>query len=117
VLEPQGVGYGGEPPIDLSTVTGAGSAISYIDSKLTFIDSMRATLGAAQRRLDSVISNLGNSAEQLSAARSRIMDADFATETANLTRSLILQQAGTAMLAQANASPGPVLQLLAASLY
>jgi flagellin len=98
--------------VDVSTVSGAQSAIDIIDGALTMIDSMRAGLGAVQNRLESTISNLGNVAENLTAARSRIQDADFAAETANLTRSQILQQAGTAMLAQANAVPQNVLALL-----
>ena len=72
----------------------------------------RATLGATQNRFSSVVSSLQTAAENLSASRSRIQDADFAAETANLTRAQILQQAGTAMLAQANALPNNVLTLL-----
>ncbi|MDT8372268.1 MAG: flagellin, partial [Gammaproteobacteria bacterium] len=71
-----------------------------------------STFGAIQNRFESTITNLNTAVENLSAARSRIMDADFAAETANLTRAQILQQAGTAMLAQANALPQSVLSLL-----
>ena len=98
--------------MDISTVNGANSAIAVIDSALTSIDSQRATLGAVQSRFDSVVSNLANVAENSSAARSRIMDADFATETAQLARTQILQQAGISVLAQANAQPQNVLALL-----
>lgn len=86
--------------------------VSSIDIALTKIDDIRADLGAIQNRFTATISNLANSIENQSAARSRIMDADFAVETANLSRAQILQQAGTAMLAQANAAPQSVLGLL-----
>jgi len=79
---------------------------------LSAINGQRAKFGALQARFETTISNLQISAENLSAARSRIRDTDFAAETANLTRAQILQQAGTAMLAQANALPQQVLQLL-----
>lgn len=98
--------------VDIGSQTGANSAISTIDAALTAIDNARADLGAIQNRLDSTISNLTNVSENISAARSRVMDADFATETANLTRGQILQQAGTAMLAQANVSQQSALSLL-----
>ncbi|WKJ89669.1 flagellin [Methylomonas montana] len=88
------------------------SAIAHIDTAISKIDNFRATLGAIQNRFSATISNLQSSIENQSAARSRIMDADFATETANLSRAQILQQAGTAMLAQANQSTQNVLQLL-----
>ncbi|PIW08471.1 MAG: flagellin, partial [Comamonadaceae bacterium CG17_big_fil_post_rev_8_21_14_2_50_60_13] len=78
----------------------------------TSVSSLRSTFGAIQNRFDSVIANLSTTAENLSASRSRIQDADFAAETANLSRSQILQQAGTAMVAQANQLPQGVLQLL-----
>lgn len=87
-------------------------AITAIDDALDEINTERATYGAVQNRFESVISNLKVSVENSSAAKSRIMDADFATETANLTRAQILQQAGTAMLAQANQLPNNVLTLL-----
>jgi flagellin len=86
--------------------------VQNIDSAIDLINSERATLGAAQSRFEAVISNLQISAENQAAARSRIMDADFAAETANLSRAQILQQAGTAMVAQANQMPQQVLRLL-----
>ena len=86
--------------------------IGNIDSAINTISSQRAVLGAAQNRFDAVISNLQVAVENQSAARSRIMDADFASETANLSRAQILQQAGTAMVAQANQLPQQVLSLL-----
>ena len=93
----------------------AGDIATVIDNLDTAIDTVnneRASFGAAQSRFDAVISNLQQSVEAQSAARGRIMDADFATETANLSRSQILQQAGTAMVAQANQLPQNVLSLL-----
>ena len=96
----------------VTSATAAQSAIGTIDSALDLVNSQRATFGAAQNRFEAVISNLSVAAENQAAARSRIMDADFAKETAALTRSQILQQAGTAMLAQANQVPQQVLQLL-----
>jgi flagellin len=86
--------------------------IDNIDTALDTINNQRATFGATQSRFDAVISNLQQGVENQSAARSRIMDADFASETANLSRAQILQQAGTAMVAQANSLPQQVLQLL-----
>ena len=83
-----------------------------IDTALTAVNSARATMGAAQSRFESVIGNLQIASENQSAARSRIMDADFAAETASLTRAQVLQQAGTAMLSQANSIPNNVLSLL-----
>jgi len=103
---------GGFAAVDISTVAGANSAIVSLDGALTEVNTARATLGALQSRFESVVANLSINSENLSAARSRIRDADFASETANLTRSQILQQAGTAMLAQANALPQNVLSLL-----
>jgi flagellin len=88
------------------------SVIDGIDAALNTVNSERATLGAAQSRFESVIANLQVSVENQAAARARIMDADFAAETANLTRAQILQQAGNAMVAQANQLPQQVLQLL-----
>jgi flagellin len=96
----------------VSTVNGANSTIASVDSALSTVSSLRGTFGAIQNRFDSVIANLGSSVENLSSSRSRILDADFATETANLSRSQILQQAGTAMVAQANQLPQGVLALL-----
>ncbi|HRD92057.1 MAG TPA: flagellin [Accumulibacter sp.] len=98
--------------VNLSTATGAQNAIATIDSALANINASRANLGAVQNRFSSVVSNLTTTSENVSASRSRIVDADFAVETANLTRSQILQQAGTAMLAQANSLPQNVLSLL-----
>ncbi|WP_300434991.1 flagellin [Zoogloea sp.] len=102
----------GVSSIDLSTASGAQNALATIDSALATINSSRADLGAIQNRFTSVVSNLNTSSENLSAARSRIQDTDFAAETANMTRGQILQQAGTAMLAQANQLPQSVLSLL-----
>ena len=98
--------------VDITTQAGANSAINVIDGALAFIDDFRADLGAVQNRFESTISNLMNVSENLSAAKSRIMDADFAQETANMTRAQILQQSGTAMLAQANTLPQAALTLL-----
>ena len=98
--------------IDISTVTGANTALTAIDAALTQINSSRAALGAIQNRFSSTIDNLQTNSENLSASRSRIIDADFAAETANLSRAQILQQAGTAMVAQANQLPQGVLSLL-----
>ena len=92
--------------------TAAAAMITTIDTALDVINSERATFGAMQNRFEAVIGNLSIAAENQTAARSRIMDADFASETAALTRAQILQQAGTAMLAQANAAPQNVLSLL-----
>ncbi len=88
------------------------TVIAGIDAALDTVNNTRATFGATQSRFDAVISNLQISAENQTAARSRIMDADFAAETANLSRAQILQQAGNAMVAQANQLPQQVLQLL-----
>jgi flagellin len=88
------------------------TAMGDLDAALTAVNGARSTLGASQSRFDAVISNLQVAAENQTAARSRIMDADFAAETANLSRAQILQQAGTAMVAQANQLPQQVLQLL-----
>ncbi len=96
----------------ISTADGATAALNAIETALTSANTNRATLGAIQNRFESVVSNLNVSVENQSAAKSRIMDADFAAETANLTRGQILQQAGTAMLAQANSLPNNVLSLL-----
>jgi len=98
--------------IDVSTVSGANTAIDLVDGALSQVASIRADLGAVQNRLQSTISNLSTASENFSAARSRIQDADFAAETAALTRAQILQQAGIAMLSQANAQPQTVLALL-----
>ncbi|QNU16362.1 flagellin [Thermomonas sp. XSG] len=98
--------------LNISTFLGAQRAISIADKALTAVNSSRAELGAIQNRFSSVISNLNTTSENLSASRSRIRDTDFAKETAELTRSQILNQAGTAMLAQANQVPQSVLSLL-----
>ena len=98
--------------VDIGSQLGAQQAISIVDAAIQGIDSQRASLGAIQNRLESTISNLTNVAENVSAARSRIQDADFAAETASLTRNQILQQAGISVLAQANALPQQVLSLL-----
>ena len=98
--------------VDISTVAGAEQGMQIIDAAIAEINSQRATLGAVQSRFDSVVSNLMNVSENSSAARSRIMDADFAAETAQLAKTQILQQAGISVLAQANAQPQNVLALL-----
>ena len=101
------------PTASLGTTSGAAlTAIDALDTALDEVNSARSTFGAAQNRFDAVISNLQVSAENQASARSRIMDADFAVETANLSRAQILQQAGTAMVAQANQLPQTVLKLL-----
>ena len=96
----------------LTTAALASTAVSDIDAALNTITTSRATYGAAMSRFEFAISNLQISGENQSAARGRIMDADFAQETANMSRAQILQQAGTAMVAQANQVPQQVLQLL-----
>ena len=96
----------------VDTVDNANATIKSMDAALTSVSSLRSTFGAIQNRFDSVIANLGTTAENLSASRSRVQDADFAAETAALSRSQILQQAGTAMVAQANQLPQGVLALL-----
>ncbi|AOE86524.1 flagellin [Pseudomonas sp. TCU-HL1] len=98
--------------IDISSESGAQDAISVIDSALAQIDEVRSGLGAAQNRFENTISNLQNVQENVSAARGRIKDTDYAAETANLSKNQILQQAGTAILAQANQLPQAVLSLL-----
>jgi len=98
--------------IDVSTAAGATAALQIVDSALASVSSNRAALGAVQNRFQTTIENLQTNSENLSASRSRIQDADFAMETANLSRTQILQQAGTAMVAQANQLPQGVLQLL-----
>lgn len=102
----------GVDTVDVSSAAGAQEAILRLDSAINTISSQRASLGAVQNRFESTISNLSITAENLAASRSRILDADFASETANLTRAQILQQAGTAILSQANALPQNVLSLL-----
>jgi len=96
----------------ISTATKAGSMIGILDNAINKVSEVRANFGAKQNRLEATVRNNANIIENQSAARSRIQDTDFAKETANLTRTQILQQAGTAMLAQANAMPQNVLSLL-----
>lgn len=98
--------------IDISTVEGAQAAIATLDAALAEVDTTRANMGAVQNRFESTISNLQNVSENTSASRGRILDTDFAAETANLSKNQILQQAGTAILAQANQLPQAVLSLL-----
>lgn len=98
--------------LDISSAGGADNAMLAMDAALNAINSARADMGAVQNRFTSVVANLSTSSENLSAARSRIQDADFAKESAQLSRNQILQQAGTAMLAQANQSTQGVLSLL-----
>lgn len=98
--------------VDISTADGAQRAIAVIDNALQNIDAQRADLGAVQNRFDNTISNLQNISENADAARSRIKDTDFAAETAKLSKNQVLQQAGTAILAQANQLPQSVLSLL-----
>jgi len=102
----------GMDKVDISTVAGANDAILRVDSALDSVNSLRGELGAIQNRFESTIANLGTSVENLSASNSRILDADFAAETANLAKSQVLQQAGISVLAQANARPQQVLSLL-----
>ncbi|WP_027468031.1 flagellin N-terminal helical domain-containing protein [Deefgea rivuli] len=98
--------------IDISSFAGAQDALKTIDSALSKVSGERAKLGALQSRFENTTSNLSTSSENLSASRSRIRDTDYASETANLAKAQVLQQAGTAMLAQANALPNQVLSLL-----
>ena len=98
--------------IDVSTTAAASAALANLSSDIDDVNGARATYGAVQNRFEAVISNLQNYVENLTAARSRIEDADFAAETAKLTRAQILQQAGTSILAQANTLPQNALSLL-----
>lgn len=98
--------------VNISTAEGATNAITAMDTALAQINTSRGTLGAVQSRFENAISNINVTAENLAAARGRIVDADFAKETSNLSRAQILQQAGTAMVAQANQAPQGVLSLL-----
>ncbi|AFJ03471.1 Flagellin protein FlaB [Methylophaga frappieri] len=98
--------------VNVLSVEAANEAINRVDAGLKAVNDLRSTFGAIQNRFESTIANLGSTVENLSASRSRILDADFAAETANLTRAQILQQAGTTILAQANALPQNVLTLL-----
>ena len=108
----QGAGLVAVADIDISTAIGAQNALAVVDQALQAIDSVRGDLGAVQNRFQSTITNLNNISENVSAARSRIRDTDFAAETANLSKGQVLQQAGLAILSQANALPQSVLQLL-----
>jgi flagellin len=98
--------------VAVDTVAGANSALSSIDNAIEYVNSQRASLGAIQNRLDHTVNNLTNISTNTSAARSRIMDADYGVESANLAKAQIVQQAATAMLAQANQSAQSVLSLL-----
>ena len=98
--------------LDLSTTAGADTALNQMDAALSAVNTARSELGAVQNRFESTISNLATTTENLSAANSRILDADFAAETAKLSKSQVLQQAGISVLAQANARPQQVLSLL-----
>ncbi len=111
VMRPVG---SGDPAIDLSTAASASSMLDFIDGKLDSINAMRSMLGATENRLSHAHDNLVNSVENASAARSRIRDTDYASETMQLTRNQILQQAGMAMVAQANSLPNQALLLLRA---
>ena len=98
--------------VSVATLEGADDTIAAMDAALKSVNSARADLGAIQNRFESVVSNLATTSENLTASRSRILDADFAVETANLSSAQVLQQAGTAMVAQANQLPQNVLSLL-----
>jgi len=98
--------------IDVSTADLAQAALTTLDTDIDLVSASRATFGATQNRFEAVISSVQSYAENISAARSRIQDADFAAETANLTKTQIMQQAGIAMLSQANSAPQNVLSLL-----
>ena len=98
--------------VDVTTQAAASAALANLDTDITQVTTQRATFGSVQNRFEAVISNLQNYVENLQAARSRILDADFAAETANLTRGQILQQAGVAILSQANSLPQTALSLL-----
>jgi len=102
----------GVDSIDISTQTGAGSAISDVDGAIDSVDRIRGGLGAIQNRFEYTIANLNSVIENLSAARSRILDADIAKETSEMTRASILQQAGVSILAQANQTPLLAVSLL-----
>ena len=109
-----GAGVGTDPTIAVAGIDGtfATAAITALDAAITAVNDRRATFGAVQNRFDNVVSNLMVNVENQTAARSRIMDADYASETASLSRASILQQAGNAMVAQANQLPQQVLALL-----
>lgn len=98
--------------ISISDATNAQSVLANVDKLISFVDSKRAELVAAQNRMDSTVRNQSNISQNLSDARSRIQDADFATETANMTKQNILQQAASTILSQANQRPQSALSLL-----
>jgi flagellin len=98
--------------VDVLSAANSNTTIQRVDAALSAISSNRGDLGAVQNRFESTIANLQSVSENVSAARARIMDADFAAETANLTKAQVMQQAGVAMLAQANMIPQTVLTLL-----
>ena len=104
--------FAGATSIDITAQSTAQAVLGAVDSMLEVVDGKRAELGAVQNRLDSTIRNQANISENVSAARSRIRDADFATETANMTKQNILQQAASSILAQANQRPQSALSLL-----
>ena len=106
------IGTNGNKPDGIATAATASAALGKLDDMLSMVNSKRAEFGATQNRFEAVIQTLQVSAENQTAARSRIMDADFASETAALTRAQVLQQAGTSMLSQANSLPNNVLSLL-----
>jgi flagellin len=106
------VATGGATKVSVDTVSNANATLSRIDSALTLINNGRANLGAYQNRFEATVQDLKNTVENMSGARSRIQDADFAAETATLAKNQILQQAGMAMLSQANQLPQQVLKLL-----
>jgi flagellin len=108
----ESVGGSAASSTSISSVSATENAIALIDTMIDEITSARADFGAVQSRFESAINNLQVGMENQSAARGRIMDADFAVETANMTRAQILQQAGNAMVSQANSAPQSVLQLL-----
>jgi len=114
IIDALGTAVGIDPTVAVAGTDGsfATAAITSLDAAVTAINDQRATFGAVQNRFDNVVSNLMVSSENQTAARSRIMDADYAMETASLSRAQILQQAGNAMLAQANQLPQQVLALL-----
>ena len=98
--------------MDLSSATKASAALASVDAALNAVNTIRGGLGAVSNRLDHTVSSLTKTVENHTASRSRIMDADFATESAALSKAQVLAQASTAMLAQANAAPQLALQLL-----
>ncbi|MEL0605040.1 flagellin, partial [Pseudoalteromonas undina] len=102
----------GVDTVDISTQGASQDALAIIDNAIANIDAQRADLGAIQNRFGHTISNLANISENVSASRSRIQDTDFATETAEMTKNQILQQAGTSILSQANQLPQTALSLL-----